>query len=771
MDNNSELKQIRQLIYRYLRAWKWFALSVFAVMFIAVAYVYLRQPVYTTHASILVKSEDEAGAGGGMSALKTLSFGFPGSMEVEDELLVISSNSMIRRVIMDLDLHTVYEQVKFGIKKTELYDDRAISLNIPESIIDTLSIGLQFDVFIGKDGLVSVSGKNSKGKDIVDIKDARFPVQISSDYGVFSLTEEDTKEKGNSLTYEVKVIPVNVATLFYSDQLSIYVANKKSNVLNMDLSGTCKSKQVKTLNKLIEIYNKEALSDKNLVYANTAEFIGKRLVILSGELEEAEHAVETYKKSRDVFNMESESAALLELQNQLEPKFIEVQSQLFFVNEIISRLEAGNEFELLPSSIGISDESAQSSLTDYNNAILERLKLLETSTKENPSLKILESRILATKANVMVTLANLKTRLELLNSEFVSRQNLFKNRLKSAPTIEKEYLNIKRNQLIKEKLVVFLLEKQEENALTLAVTAPKAKVIDYAYNSVYPTSAKAIIIFAVAFLFGLIIPVVLIYLKDLFKDSYSTRSELESLLGSKLLGEIYTNTTGENIVVRKGLVSPVVELFRSLRNNIDFILKNNSDKVLMVTSTMSGEGKTFVSINTAMSMSLTGKKVVLVGMDLRNPRLFDYMHITSQNIGVSSYLSDKNIRIEDIIHKDFEGLGLDVIVAGPIPPNPGELLLEQRLDDMIAYLREHYDYVVLDTAPVGVISDSYSFKRFTDMTLYVTRANYTPLSSVDLINTIKAEGSLNKVYAVINGTDSRVSHQGYGYGYGYGGRK
>ncbi len=771
MENNSELKQIKQLLFKFLMAWKWFVLSIFAVMFIAVAYVYLRQPVYTTHASILVKSEDDAGAAGGMSALKTLSFGFPGSMEVEDELLVISSNSMIRRVIMDLDLYTVYESIKFGLKKKQLYDDRAISLNIPKSIIDTLSIGLKFDVRVDREGMVSVSGENTKGKDVFEIKDATFPVQISTEYGVFSLTQENTVDKGKSLRYEIKVTPVNEAAVYYSDELSIYVASKKANVINMNLSGTCKGKQVKVLNKLIEIYNKEALLDKNLVYANTAEFIDNRLAILSGELEQAEHAVEDYKKSRDVFNMESESAALLELQNQLEPKFIEVQSQLFFVNEIISRLKAGDEFELLPSSIGISDESALSSLTDYNNAILERLKLLETSTKENPSLKILESRIQATKANVMVTLANLKTRLELLSSEFVSRQNLFKNRLKSAPTIEKEYLNIKRNQLIKEKLVVFLMEKQEENALTLAVTAPKAKVIDYAYNSVRPTSTKAIIILAVAFLIGFIIPIVVIYLKELFKDSYSSRSELEDLLGSKLLGEIYTNSTSENIVVKKGLVSPVVELFRSLRNNIDFILKSNSGKVLMVTSTMSGEGKTFVSINTAMSMSLTGKKVVLVGLDLRNPRLFDYMQVTTQNIGVSTYLSDVNTRIEDVLISDFEGLGLDVILAGPIPPNPGELLLEQRLDDMIAYLREHYDYVVLDTAPVGVISDSYSFKRFTDMTLYVTRANYSPLSSVDLINTIKAESSLNKVYVVINGTDSRVSQQGYGYGYGYGGHK
>ncbi len=769
MQNNSELKQIKKLLYRYLRAWKWFAISIATLVFLAVVYVYLKQPVYTTHASILVKSEDSNG--GGISALKTLSFGFPGSMDVEDELLVISSNSMLRRVILDLDLHTVYNSVKFGVKKTEVYDDRVISLNIPESAIDTLSVGLEFDVFVNSEGLVSVSGENSQGHNIFEIEDANFPVRIQSDYGVFSLDAEPTLERGKSLTYKIKVIPVNVATVQYSKLLSIYIASKKANVINMDLSGTCKSKQVMMLNKLIEVYNKEALLDKNLVYANTAEFIENRLSILSGELKEAEQTVESYKKSRSVFNMEAESQALLQLQNELEPRYIEVQSQLVFVNEIINKLKTGEEYSLLPSGIGISDETALRSLSAYNDAILERLKLLETSTKENPSLKILESRISATKANVMVTLENLKTSLELLNSEFVLRQDFFKDRLKSAPTIEKEYLNIKRNQLIKEKLVVFLLEKQEENALTLAVTAPKAKVIDYAYNSIYPTSTNPLIILIIAFFTGFIIPVVVIYLKDLFKDSFSTRSELEDLLGTKILGEIYTNPTGENIVVKKGLTSPVVELFRSLRNNIDFILKKNSDKVIMVTSTMSKEGKTFVSINTALSMSLTGKKVVLVGLDLRNPRLFDYMKITSQNIGVSSYLSDDSIKIEDILMKDYMGLGLDVIVAGPIPPNPGELLLDQRLDTMISYLREHYDYVILDTAPVGVISDSYSFKRFTDMTLYVTRANYSPLSSVDLIKNLKSEESLNKVYAVINGTDRRESSYGYGYGYGYGVQK
>ncbi len=769
MQNNSELKQIKHLLYRYLMAWKWFALSIATLVFFAVVYVYLKQPIYTTHASILVKSEESNG--GGMSALKTLSFGFPGSMDVEDELMVISSNSMLRRVIMDLDLYTDYHRVKFGLKKTEVYDDRVITLKIPRSVIDTLNVALEFDVFVNADGLVSVSGEDSKGTDIFEIKDTSFPVQIQSEYGIFSLNAEPTLKIGKSLTYKINVVPVSVATVQYSKLLSIYIASKKANVINMDLSGTCRSKQVMLLNKLIEVYNKEALLDKNLVYANTAEFIQNRLSILSGELQEAEQTVESYKKSRSVFNMEAESQALLQLQNELEPRFIEVQSQLVFVNEIINKLRTGEEFTLLPSGIGISDETALRSLSGYNDAILERLKLLETSTKENPSLKILESRILATKANVMVTLENLKTSLELLSTEFITRQDFFKGRLKSAPTIEKEYLNIKRNQLIKEKLVVFLMEKQEENALTLAVTAPKAKVIDYAYNSIYPTSTSPILILAIAFFIGFIIPVAVIYLKDLFKDSFSTRSELEGLLGTKVLGEIYINPTRENIVVKKGLTSPIVELFRSLRNNIDFILKKDSDKVIMVTSTMSKEGKTFVSINTALSMSLTGKKVVLVGLDLRNPRLFDYMKMTSQNIGVSSYLSNENIQIDEILQKDYMGLGLDVILAGPIPPNPGELLLDQRLDTMISYLRENYDYVILDTAPVGVISDSYSFKRFTDMTLYVTRANYSPLSSVDLIKSLKTEKSLNKVYAVINGTDRRESSYGYGYGYGYGVQK
>ncbi len=744
---------------RYLHNWKWFVLSVGAFMFMGAFYLFIAQPKYEVYANILIKKEESAG----LSAMKNFSFGFPGSMDVHDELLLLSSRSVMRQAVKDLDLYTSYQEVKYLIKKQDVYGARAINLDVPASVADTLHLGMSFKIAVSKDGRVDVSGKNFKGEKICDIKDATFPVSVVTPYGDFALAPTSHFIAHKSYRYNVTVFPLDVMTEAYQLQTEIGMVSKKANVIALSLAGNCVDRQKALLDELIKIYNRDAMLDKNLVSANTAEFIESRLNILDEELRQAEVAIEEYKKEHGLFNLEVESTSLLELSNLLEPRYIEVSSQMMFVNQMIRTLESGADYTLLPTSVGVQDESAAKGIESYNEAILSRIKLVSTTTPENPMLQVLDTKIAAMKENVLISLYNVQNSLEILQGELGARRDQFSNRLVEAPTIEKEFLTIKRNQLIKEKLVLFLMEKREANSLTLAVTAPKAKVIDDAYSMIEPVSPKKLVILVLCLLMGLITPVAYFYLVDLFRNTFSTREELESILGMRLLGEVCRSDKGERIVISKNNVTPIAELFKAIRNGLGFILKK-TEKVIMVTSTTSGEGKSFVSINLALSLALTHKKVVLVGLDLRNPRLFDYMDLEGKNVGVSNYLTDESLSHRDIIISNFQQSGLDLISAGPIPPNPSELLLEERLDQLIESLKSEYDYVIIDSAPVGIISDSFSLTRFIDMTLYVMRANYSPISSANMVKHLVADGSLKRVYVILNDTDLRQSTYGYGYG-------
>jgi capsular exopolysaccharide synthesis family protein len=349
--------------------------------------------------------------------------------------------------------------------------------------------------------------------------------------------------------------------------------------------------------------------------------------------------------------------------------------------------------------------------------------------------------------------------------------NQFTGRFADAPTIEKNYVVIKRNQLIKEGLVVFLMEKGEENALSASLFTSKARIIDAAYKVTKPVWPKKLIILAVALFLGLVAPIVVLYLKDILVRTFTGKDEVEKISNLAVIGEVSLaeedDKSGSAIVIRKESVTPVAELFRLIRTNLQFILTKRDEKVILVTSTQGGEGKSFVSVNLAASLALMGRKVVVVGLDIRKPMLAAYLKLSNAQ-GVTNFLASEDMTLDRVVTHNVDGHeGLDVIVAGPIPPNPGELMLSDRMAQLFAQLKERYDYVVVDSAPVGMVSDSFTLAPYSDMTLYVVRANYTDKSSLDYIETIQRNERLKKVYVVVNGVNIK-KRAGYGYGYGYG---
>ena len=765
-NKKDEMADLRKLVFRYVQEWKWFVLSVVCCLGLGLFYLKTTQSVYKINANVLIK-EDESQSNKGMSALKNFSFGFPGSLDVEDELHVLSSFSIMRQAIHSLKLYTTYYENKYMIKKTEMYEKRAFDLEVPFEIVDTLSVGLKFYVSVDKNGNVDVKGKTSKNKVVYNVKDASLHLTINTIYGNFSLNKGAGFKNNKSYSYDILISPADGATEWYMKNVDIYLASKKANVIALSVLGENIDKNKLLLNKLIELYNNDALIEKNMVHSNTAKFIKNRLEILSTELAVAETAVEQYKQKRKMFNMDLESKALLEQNNDIQPMLIETSSQLLFIEQILEYLkDKENKYTLLPSSIGVKDEAAVGAIQSYNQVLLERMKLLRSTSENNPAVININEQAEALRVSVVQTIENVRKGLLIVQKELNDRNMTFNNRFLESPTIEKEFLDIKRNQLIKEQLVLFLMEKKEENALTLAVTAPKAKIIDRAYNNSKPVSPNKKMILFISLAFGLFLPIIYFYVIDLFKNTFASKEELEAITAIPVLGEICNNERQERIVVSKSSVTPIAELFRGIRNNLNFILNKKDEKVVLITSTRSGEGKSFVSINLALSLSLTNKRILLIGMDIRNPKISEYMHLNSSHKGITNYLADESVTIDDILERSTETPNLSIICAGPIPPNPGELLLDKRLDDLFDQLRARFDYIIIDSAPVGMVSDSFTLNRVSDMTLYVTRANYTDKQSVNFIESLVQSEHLKKLYMIVNDTNLNTGRS-YGYGYGY----
>lgn len=768
-NKKDELLDLRDLFFRYLSEWKWFVVSIVCCLFIAAVYLKITAPSFVITANVVVK--DESGQSNkGLSALKSFSFGFPGSMDVQDELHIISSFSIMKQAVKSMELYTSYTLKKYGIQKIDQYNERVITVKPTAGIIDTLSYGIDFNIEINKEGLADIKVKGNrktlyKGKDII------LPINIKTEYGSFDVETTSKYQKGKSYTYDVSVTPLDDAAESYQKNVEVGLKSKKSNVINLTTIGPNVEKNRSLLNKIIELYNQDALLEKNLMATNTAEFINHRLAEFSSELSAAEKEIESYKKENHIFDVKLESEFLLDQNKELQSKLTDVEIQKAIIDQVDQLLASDiNNYTILPANLGIEEESVSKGILEYNTLVLNRLKLLENTKADNPVVVTLESQIKALRNSILQSVANVKKGLDISHKDLLSQNRKFLEKYSQAPTIERDFLELKRRQMIKEQLVVFLMEKQEENALTLSMSTPKARVIDVAYKFNKPVAPKKGRILIMGLILGFIIPILFFTVKDFLKTTFGTKEELEKLTKIPVLGIIgKKDIDGDNIVISKDNVTPMVELFRLLRTNVQFILNKKTDKVILVTSTQSGEGKSFFAINLALSFALMNKKVVLIGLDIRNPKITEYMHIKGKDVGITNYLSDEDISPEQISIQKFENTNLDIIPAGPVPPNPGELVISERLDELLVYLRGRYDYIFIDSAPVGMVSDSFSLDRVADMTLYVIRADYSPKSNVRFVESIVKEKRFKKLYLVLNGVDiTQQKRYGYGYGYGYG---
>ena len=753
--NASDFIDFNALIKTYLSKWYWFVISV--IFCVGLGYLYTRkyQRPMAVRANVLIQQEDSNPMAdlGGMGSL----FGSKGF--VEDEVFVIGSHSLFKNVAKELGINRLH-YVSDGFLKSHLaFPEFPVDVVAP-AIADTLMSTIIFDVKINDKGRADIKAKVNRDV-IAKVKDVALPTELHTIYGDFTVVTTPAYVKGEKLKTKIAFSGYDVAAEEMDKDVMAYRGSKKSNVISLGLNTPNAEYGVAILNKIIEKYNERGINEKNLQGEKTAAFLEDRIDLLSGELNESELAIQKYKEQNRIVDVAAEASYQSSKKGQME-------SAIFNIEKEIELLKLTREFlvdsinynALIPTTV--ANGGVQSGINSYNSLVFKHLELSQNARSNSYALRQLTKQMDLLRNNILASSHKALENAELNLRQIKSEQNTIAGKLGNIPSQEREYINMKRQQEIKQEIYLFLLQKQEENAMVLANSIPKGQIIDEAFSLSEPLGVSKKIILVIAFILGLLLPPVVMYVRSLVRSKFDTKEDVQKHVSAPILGEMCIDRSGRSLVVSATDTSSATELFRLIRTNLQFMLGGENDKVVLMTSTRSGEGKSFISLNLAATLSLLeGKRVLLVGMDIRNPQLANYLGINPP-LGLTNYLSVSNVTLESIIVPMPGVADCDVIVAGPIPPNPAELLASKKVDELFAKLRTMYDYIIIDSAPVGMVSDTFSLDRVADATVYVTRVNYSTVSDLRYVENIYENNRLKKLSVVVNGTASK---KGYGYGY------
>ena len=758
--DKSQFFDVKSLFNDYRRHWWWFVISIFLCGALAVVYVKTHNAQYAVCANVLV-SDDNTGSFTAMSGMSDL---FGSSANVEDEVYVISSHSVLRDVVRNLGIYKTH-YVKKGLLGGYLaYPDFPVDVTAESSLLDTLNTTMTFKVNVDKDGKADIK-MYADGKKIGQEKNLRLPVSLNTKYGRYTVLPTPDYPKGEKVKTTISISGYDDAAEDLAHSISSDRASRKSNMINlyMRTENTDYGKDV--LNEIVDNYNRRGISYKNRQGEKTLEFINDRLAIISGDLSTAEKDIQDYKKDHKITDVGVEASYNMGVRGTADHALVqaETESEIIKMTRDFLR-QPGNEFQLVPITSNMP-KSLGDAINEYNNLVIKRMEVADNARGNNTALRRLDESIGSLRRNIDTSLTKALETSQVQVREARSRLNSSLSKLGNVPAQEREFLGLKRQQAVKQELYIFLLQRREETAMMIANAIPKGRIIDEAYSLSQPVSVKMKTVLAIALLIGLIVPCLLLYLRRLFRTKFDDIQELRALTDIPVVGEICKDKNAENLVVTPGSSTPTTELFRMVRSSLQFMTAGDGCHTILVTSTRPGEGKSFISVNLAASFAITGKRVVLLGMDIRNPQLGNYLGL-KHNAGITNFLADPSLSIDSIIMSSPRVQGCDVILAGPVPPNPSELLSSAAVDKLFAELRERYDYIIIDSAPSGMVSDTLSLGHVADMTLYVTRADYTLRRDVTFVNNLSTDNRLPRIALVLNGVPMRAKAYGYGYGYG-----
>lgn len=775
-ETEDEKIDIQQLLFKYIIHWPWFVGAVLVCLIGAWIYLRMATPVYNISATVLIKDDKKGGNTGSMVGLEELGLSglISSSQNIDNELEVLRSKTLVKEVINLLNLYVSYTD-EDGFPSKNMYKTSPVLVSLTPQEAEKLTDPMVVEMALyGEGGLeVNVTVGDKEYQKLFEKLPAVFPM----DEGTLAFFQspdslslkKDTMEASSNIRHITAKIksPMKVARA-YCENLKIEPTSKTTSVAVISLKNSSLQRGQDFINQLLEMYNRNTNNDKNEIAQKTAEFIDERINIISKELGSTEANLENFKRNAGITDLTSEAQIALAGNAEYEKKRVENRTQISLIEDLRKYIR-GNEYEVLPGNIGLQDPGLVATIERYNEMLVERKRLLRTSTENNPTIINLDTSIRAMKSNVQATLDGSLKGLLITKADLEREASRFSRRISDAPGQERQFVSIARQQEIKAGLYLMLLQKREENAIALAATANNAKIIDEAIADDIPVSPKRRMIYLIALVLGIGIPVGIIYLIGLTKFKLEGRADVEKLTTIPIVGDIpltdEKNEKDGSIAVFENQNNLMSETFRNIRTNLQFMLQNDK-KVILVTSTVSGEGKSFISANLAISLSLLGKKVVIVGLDIRKPGLNKVFRLSTKEKGITLYLANPETDLMSLVQPSDINQNLYILPGGTVPPNPTELLARDGLDKAIEILKKSFDYVVLDTAPVGMVTDTLLIGRVADLSVYVCRADYTHKVEYTLINELAEEKKLPNLCTVINGVDLKRRKYGYYYGYG-----
>ncbi|NQX39663.1 capsular exopolysaccharide family [Pedobacter steynii] len=752
---DTEGLDLKQILSRILANWYWIALSVLVCLACANLYVRYKTPSYKISARVLVNDEKKgAGLSGGGDLLGDLGGLLGTKSTVDNEAEILKTRYLMEQVVKDMNLNITYYR-KGRLKKVELYESpyRVKVVAAADTIKAT-----DVEVSFLKNDRVAVS---ADGIDTLVALDRSFTIPFVGVVQIIKGTAVPVLEE----KYSFNIMSVDTKVIALMDAITVEVKNKQVTIIDLSLTHAIPKKGEDILNKLIEKYVQANLTDKNEVADSTVKFIQNRLAYIGGELGGLEGNIQNFKQENNLADMTEQSKLLVQTTGQYVNDLGKIETQISILKSLQDYLkDEGKNKRVLPSSLIPADLVFNGAVEKYNSLTLERARRLIGVTEANPGIQLMDKEIANARADIE---SNISTTLDgflITRNRINGQMKKAEGQVRNVPKVERNYLNLARQQQIKQELYIFLMQKSEETAISKTSNIANSKTIDPPKSEVKPFSPKRMVVYLFGLVAGLVIPLGLMYVKDLLNDKIQTKEDIMRITQVPIIGEISHDEGNDNMVVANSSRSAISEQFRALRTNLSFFFKNSDEKVILLTSSMSGEGKSFVAINLGQILALTNKKVLLMELDLRKPGLSAKLEI-SNPIGFTNYVTSPELTSGDIVKPLKIQENLFVVSSGPIPPNPAELLLSERTKTLMQELKQQFDYIIIDAPPVGIVTDAQLLASYADVCLYLVRQNYTLKQQLNIVDGLSGSQKMKGLSIVVN--DIKAT-KGYGYGYSYG---
>lgn len=762
--------------------WKWFVLSLIICM--GAAHIYLRYatPIYQSAAKLLIKDDEGSGSSfkGSNSIMSATNLGIiSNSNGIDNEMEILKSRTLAQQTVYDLKLYVNYRH-EGKLKDHVLYGDQEVNIDMDLEHLKKLNAPMNLKItregrnyHVTGSYYVPIDNNSFKPEAVnIDKTFSALPATIGTRVGVVRFTQNGNYMLRDGESLKATMIAPEIAAGKYVGNLNVTESSKTTTIVDLVLNDEIPQRAIDYLKQLAIVYNRQANEDKNEIAVRTEQFINQRLEKINAELGSTEGQLENYKKRNNMVELKTNATQAVANADQYAQKLSEANTQVALLDELTKYMnEPSNRHQPIPSNVGLSDASATSLINEYNKIALQRNQLLHSASENSPTVTPLTAQLDDLNSSIKRAMTQARAGLKIQRNSIAAQAGKYEGQINNTPEQERMLTQIGRQQEVKSGLYLMLLQKREENSISLAATADKGKLIDTPVFTGKVTPKNSIIML-IALILGLAIPAGILFLLEFFRYKIEGHNDVEKLTNLPIIADVAIASerakTKADIVVHENKNNLMEEIFRSLRTNLQFLLKQH-DKVIMFTSTTSGEGKTFIASNVAISFALLGKKVVLVGLDVRKPRLAELFEIDDHHHGITNLLVKDEVNWSDVKEQIIpSGINdkLDILMAGPVPPNPGELVTRESLDQTMEQLKEHYDYILIDTAPVGLVTDTLALGRISNATVYVCRADFTQKASFGLINSLSMEKKLPNMSIVLNGVD--LSKKKYGYYYGYG---